>query len=87
MRAVPLFLLVPVDEDTFKEREKLEAANDDLGLSLLVASKKLLVVPSGTQVKVLAARQFPFGYEVRILEGEHMGLIALVPRKYLKGLS
>ncbi len=80
------FLLVPVDEDTFKEREKLETANDDLGLSLLVASKKLLLVPSGTQVKVLAARQVPFGYEVRILDGEHIGLTALVPLKHLKDL-
>src|SRR3989441_2834687 len=81
------FLLVPMDEDTFKEREKLETANDDLGLSLLVASKKLLLVPSGTQVKVLAARQVPFGYEVRILDGEHIGLTALVPLKHLKGLA
>jgi len=45
-----------------------------------------LLVPSGTQVKVLAARQVPFGYEVRILDGEHIGLTALVPLKHLKGL-
>lgn len=78
------YLLVPVDEDTIKEREKLEAADDALGLSLLVASRKLLLVPSGTPVKVLAARRLPSTFEVRILEGEHLGLTALVPHKYLR---
>src|SRR5882762_2237578 len=39
--------------ETLAEREKLDAANDDVGLSLLIASQKLLMVPSGTQVRIL----------------------------------
>lgn len=77
------FVSLPVDDMTLKEREKLEAARDDLGLSLLFASRKLLLVRTGTRVKVLQA--FPLGSypEVRILEGEFTGETALAPRKCL----
>jgi hypothetical protein len=34
------FVSLPVDDVYLKEKEKLEAANDDLGLSLLFAAKK-----------------------------------------------
>jgi len=81
------YLLVPVDEETMEEREKLEAANDDVGLSLLISSQRLLLVPTGTKVRVLQVRQAQFRWQVRILEGEHYGKVALVPRKYLAGLS
>ncbi len=81
------FVLVPVDEESMEEREKLEAANDDVGLSLLVASQRLLLVPSGTKVKVLEVRESKSCCQVRILEGEHFAKTALVPRKYLAGLS
>jgi hypothetical protein len=47
------FVLVPVYENIEKEKEKLEAAQDDLGLSLLIASGKVLLVPKGTKVRVL----------------------------------
>lgn len=77
------FVLVPVDENTEKEREKLEAANDDLGLALLIASGKILFVPRGTKVRVLGMGPLHGSYEVRILEGEHFGQTALVPRKHL----
>jgi hypothetical protein len=81
------FVLVPVDENIEKEKEKLEAAQDDLGLSLLIASGKVLLVPKGTKVRVLGAGRVHGSYEVRILEGEHLGQTALVPRKYLGALS
>jgi len=81
------YLLVPVDEETMEERKKLEAANDDVGLSLLIASQRLLLVPTDTKVRVLEVRQAQFRWQVRILEGEHYGKAALVPRKYLAGLS
>jgi DNA-binding winged helix-turn-helix (wHTH) protein len=58
------FTLVSVDEGTARERDKLDAANDDVGLSLLIASQRLLMVANGTQV--------------RILEGEHYGKTAVV---------
>jgi DNA-binding winged helix-turn-helix (wHTH) protein len=83
----PPFVLVPVDEGAAEEREKLEAANDDVGLSVLIASQRLLMVPNGTQVRVLDAQQSEFRCEVRILEGEHYGKTALVPRRHLAGLA
>jgi DNA-binding winged helix-turn-helix (wHTH) protein len=83
------FVGLPVDEITLKEKEKLEAANDDLGLALLFASRKVLLVCSGTGVKVLKALPASSYREVRILEGEFTGETALVPRKFLleKGQS
>jgi DNA-binding winged helix-turn-helix (wHTH) protein len=81
------FALVSVDEEAAAEREKLEAANDDVGLSLLIASQKLLMVPTGTQVRILELRQPPSRCQVRILEGEHYGKAAVVPLKQLAKLS
>jgi len=80
------FVLVSVDEEAAAEREKLDAANDDVGLSLLIASQKLLMVPSGTQVRILEVRQPQSCCQVRILEGEHYGKAALVPLKQLAEL-
>jgi DNA-binding winged helix-turn-helix (wHTH) protein len=79
------FVLVPADEESLKEKEKLEKASDDLGLALLIASKKILMVRRGTKVKVLEDNQL--SYRVRILEGEHFGETALVLRKHLAGSS
>jgi len=77
------FVSLPIDETTQKEQQKLEAANDDLGLSLLFADGKVLMVQTGTQVKVLDAQGGNASYEVRILAGEHTAKTAIVPRKYL----
>ncbi len=81
------FALVSVDEDAAAEREKLEAASDDVGLSLLIASQKLLMVPDGTQVRILEIQQPDSRCQVRILDGEHYGKTALVPLKQLAKLS
>src|SRR4029077_15129075 len=64
------FTLVSVDDETAAEREKLDAANDDVGLSLLIASQKLLMVPSGTPVRILEVQPTQSHCQVRILEGE-----------------
>jgi DNA-binding winged helix-turn-helix (wHTH) protein len=77
------FALVSVDEEAAAEREKLDAASDDVGLSLLIASQKLLMVPSGTQVRILEVRQPQSCCQVRILEGEHYGKLAVVPLEQL----
>jgi hypothetical protein len=74
---------LPIDEKTMLEKQKLELAADDLGLSLLFGAEKLLVVRAGTRVKVLEARTAQSCYEVRILEGEHMAKTAVVPYIYL----
>ncbi len=81
------FALVSVDEEAAAEREKLEAASDDVGLSLLIASQKLLMVPDGTPVRILEIRQPDSRCQVRILEGEHYGKTAVVPLKQLAELS
>ncbi|PYT50894.1 MAG: hypothetical protein DMG44_04545 [Acidobacteria bacterium] len=72
------FTLVSVDEETAAEREKLDAANDDVGLSLLIASQRLLMVAKGTQVRILEVHSTQSRCQVRILEGEHYGKTALV---------
>jgi DNA-binding winged helix-turn-helix (wHTH) protein len=77
------FVLVSIDEEAAAEREKLEAASDDVGLSLLIASQKLLMVPDGTPVRILEIRQPDSRCQVRILEGEHYGKAAVVPLKQL----
>lgn len=77
------FVSLPADGVALQEKEKLEAANDDLGLSLLFASRKIFLVRSGTRVKVLKAVPEFSCREVRILEGEFTGETALAPLKYL----
>src|SRR5712692_10013520 len=72
------FVLVSVDEEAAAEREKLEGASDDVGLSLLIASQKLLMVPDGTPVRILEIRQSDSRCQARILEGEHYGKTAVV---------
>lgn len=72
------FALVSVDEDTAAEREKLDAANDDVGLSVLIASQRLLMVANGTPVRILEVQPTQSRCQVRILEGEHYGKTALV---------
>jgi DNA-binding winged helix-turn-helix (wHTH) protein len=77
------FVTLPVDQESMMEKQKLESAADDLGLSLLFAAEKLLMVRAGTRVKVLEARSAQSCYEVRILEGEHLAKIAMVPYIFL----
>lgn len=75
----PAFALVSVDEESAAEREKLDAANDDVGLSLLIAAHKVLLVANRTPVRILEVREELSRCQVRILEGEHYGKTALVP--------
>jgi DNA-binding winged helix-turn-helix (wHTH) protein len=79
------FAVATVDESTLQEKRRLEAADDNLGLSLLSASGKILLVEEGTRVKVLEPRLNQSHWEVRVLEGEHMGQTVLVERKCLGG--
>jgi len=81
------FVLIPADEDAMAEHQKCESASDDLGISLLVAAQKLLMVARGTQVKILDAQRADCGCRVRILQGQFVGETAFVPRKYLTDLS
>jgi DNA-binding winged helix-turn-helix (wHTH) protein len=80
------FTLLSIDEEAAAEREKLDAANDDVGLSLLIASGRLLMVPCGTQVRILELREPGSRCQVRILESEHYGKTALVALEHLTQL-
>lgn len=79
------FAMVCVDEESAAERERLDGANDDVGLSLLIAAQKLFLVANGTPVRILELRDGSRCL-VRILDGEHYGKTALVPLPSL-GLS
>jgi DNA-binding winged helix-turn-helix (wHTH) protein len=81
------FILLSVDRETASEREKLDAVNDDVGLSVLIASQKLLIVPDGTPVRIIEVDEHVLRCQVRILEGEHYGKTALAPLKSLTGLA
>src|SRR5215469_5312609 len=73
------FALVSVDEEAAAERERLDGANDDVGLSLLIAAQKLFLLASGTPVRILEVQETNCRCQVRILDGEHYGKTALVP--------
>lgn len=77
------FVLVAIDEDAAAERQKLDAAQDDVGLSILIASQRVLMLPQGTPVRILEVQQTHARCQVRVLEGEHYGKTALLPLKLL----
>jgi DNA-binding winged helix-turn-helix (wHTH) protein len=81
------YVLLPINEDILEEMRDCEAAKDDLGISLLVAAEKLLMVNNGTKVKILDARNPARGCKVRILGGQFVGEQAFAPRAFLSGLS
>ena len=80
------FALVSVDDEAAAEREKLDAANDDVGLSLLIAAQRVFLVPKGTPVRILEVHEAGSQCLVRILDGEHYGKTALVPLQSLTDL-
>jgi len=77
----PNFVLVSADEESAAEKEKLDAVNDDVGLSLLIATQKVFLVHKGIRVRILEVQETASRCLVRILEGEHYGKTALVPLK------
>lgn len=77
------FAVVAMDAPTAAERLKLDTANDDVGLSLLIASERLLMVADGTPVRVLEVEPAYSRCQARILEGEHYGKTALLPLNLL----
>jgi DNA-binding winged helix-turn-helix (wHTH) protein len=80
------FVLLPVSEEILDEMYGFETAKDDLGISLLVAAEKLLLVNCGTRVQVLDASDPAVGCKVRILGGQFVGEKAFAPRACLSGL-
>jgi len=78
------FALFAIDAPTAAERQKLDAADDDVGLSLMIASQSLVMVGDGTPLRILEVEQALARCQARILEGEHYGKTALFPLKVLK---
>jgi DNA-binding winged helix-turn-helix (wHTH) protein len=81
------YVLLPINQEVHDEVCDCETAQDDLGISLLVAAEKLLLVDCGTKVRILDASQPALGCKVRILGGQFVGEKAFAPRAYLSGLS
>jgi DNA-binding winged helix-turn-helix (wHTH) protein len=77
------YVLLPVSEEILREMRECESAKDDLGISLLVAGEKLLLVECGTKVKVLDASNVALGCKVRILGGQFVGEQAFALRAHL----
>jgi DNA-binding winged helix-turn-helix (wHTH) protein len=77
-------LLAPVDGKSLEEWRRLLGLNDDVGVSMMIAEKRLLLLEAGKSVRLLALDGSAGWCEVRILEGEHYGRTALLNRKSLK---
>jgi DNA-binding winged helix-turn-helix (wHTH) protein len=77
-------VLAPVDEKSLEEWRRLLALNDDVGVSIMITEKRLLLLEAGKTVRLLALGSSSGLCEVRVLEGEHYGRTALLNRKYLK---
>jgi DNA-binding winged helix-turn-helix (wHTH) protein len=76
-------VLAPMDENCRKEWERLQSLEDDVGIAVMIAEKRLMLVEGGHRVRVLAAEDKMQWCEVRIMDGEHYGRTALVERKAL----
>jgi DNA-binding winged helix-turn-helix (wHTH) protein len=77
-------VVAPVDANSRDEWQRLIALGDDVGVSMMITNNRLLLIEVGKPVRVLSAGG-PLGWlEARILEGEHYGKTALLPRKSLR---
>jgi hypothetical protein len=77
-------VLAPVDANSRDEWQRLIALGDDVGVAMMITNNRLLLIEVGKPVRVLSA-DGPQGWlETRILEGEHYGKTALLPRKSLR---
>jgi DNA-binding winged helix-turn-helix (wHTH) protein len=77
-------VLAPVDGKAQEEWRRLVSLNDDVGVSMMITEKRLLLLQAGKPVRLLALSAADGSCEVRILEGEHYGRTALLGRKFLK---
>ena len=81
-RGIPC-VMAPMDENCRKEWERLQSLEDDVGIAVMIAEKRLMLVEGGHRVRVLAAEDGTQWCEVRIMDGEHYGRTALVEKKAL----
>jgi DNA-binding winged helix-turn-helix (wHTH) protein len=77
-------VVAPVDEKSRAEWQRLLELSDDVGVSMMIAQNRLLLLEVGKLVRVLSA-DGPQGWcETRVLDGEHYGKTALLRRTSLK---
>jgi DNA-binding winged helix-turn-helix (wHTH) protein len=76
-------VMAPMDENCRREWERLQSLDDDVGIAVMIAEKRLMLVEGGHRVRVLAAEEKTQWCEVRIMDGEHYGRTALVEKKVL----
>ncbi len=77
-------VLAPLDAKAFEEWQRLVRLDDDVGVSMMITDKRLLLLAAGQNVRMLGRDANTGLCEVRVLEGEHYGRKALVERKALK---
>ncbi|HYA62192.1 MAG TPA: winged helix-turn-helix domain-containing protein [Candidatus Sulfotelmatobacter sp.] len=77
-------VLALVDGTALEEWHRLTRLGDDVGLAMMIAEKRLLLLATGQSVRLLSVDSGSGWCEVRILEGEHYGKTALVNRKLLQ---
>jgi len=81
------FVVAPTDTKSFEEWHRLKALADDVGISMMITEQRLLLVQTGHSVRVLSTNGVAGYCEARILEGEHYGKMAMLPRKNLRALE
>jgi len=80
-------VLAPVDEKALEEWNRLLGLNDDVGVSMMITERRLLLLEAGNPVRLLDTENASGWCEARVLEGEHYGRTALLSRKSLKPLG
>lgn len=76
-------VVAPTNEKAREEWERLVTLGDDVGVSMMIADMRLLLIEVGKPVRVLSADGREGWCETRILEGEHYGKTALLQRRLL----
>ena len=77
-------VVAPVDEKSHTEWQRLLELSDDVGVSMMIAHNRLLLLEVGKPVRVLSANALQGWFETRVLEGEHYGKTAMLPRTALR---
>ena len=80
-------VLAAIDGKAHEEWQRLLGLSDDVGVSMMITDKRLLLLQAGKTVRLLAVTGTDGLHEVRILEGEHYGRTALLYRKSLKSTA
>jgi DNA-binding winged helix-turn-helix (wHTH) protein len=78
------FVVAPMDVKSYEEWNRLKALTDDVGISMMITEQRLLLVQTGHSVRVLSTEGVAGWCEARILEGEHYGKTAMLPRRNLR---